>query len=719
MKKAGILLLLLLVSFFIYTAFINRAKGEIIIALNQYAGLVAAGNPAAANYLVPNLQNNAALLAAMGTPSLFLLDEIAEPKLHSLSRATVTLSITVGQKWTEPIVAELVKTKDGWKIDSFPQLIAAPIALLQKVSAETATFLLRDGQVITLASSSSSTTANNNLEESVGKAGFLVGIGGRIVLFTQFHQTLVPKLLTVTEEKLEGEAVGIFPLAAEAAFFRRQGEGYRIAASNEFIVGMQNLTFFKKDGEIIAVLLPEDFVPHTIRVAINSNGFAGLGHREIILTADTSFLLEDKVAGISWQFMAGQQLVFSAEGNKTTVTLPSGERQQFQNRVYFIARGDRIRVKSLQRGNPAFTPTYYGQMEMTAIDGQVFLVNELPLENYLYYVVPSEMPVSFGLTPLKVQAVAARSYAVSSILRSGFRRFAAHVDDSTASQVYNNIPKQEISTKAIRETAGIVVSYQGKIADTRFFSTSSGVTANFAETWHDPQTGDFPANSVPYLVYRPQLNTGTLPDVSSEDGARSFFTSTAWDVYDKSSPWFRWAVEMSGAELTAVINSFLPERQKAQPSFVLTRVGNTWTELPIPDNPLGELKDLRVIRRGAGGNIMELEIEGTSGSFRLIKEYTIRFTLRPIRVDGERDIILWRHHEPLLRNYPLLPSSFMVIDLEHDSQGRVTTVRFRGGGNGHGVGMSQWGARELGAKGLSYEEILLHYYLGTTLEKLY
>jgi len=717
MKKAAILLLLFLAAFFICTALANRAKGEILCAVKQYADLVAAGNPAAANYLLPDLQKNDALLAAISTPGIFLLDEIAEPKLHSFSRATVTLEVTVGQGWTETITAQLERTEDGWKIASFPQLIAAPIALLQKVSAEKATFLLATSQVITLEGNNSLTAARNSLEE--GKVGSLVGIGGRIVLFTQFEQILVPKLLMMTAEKLEGEALGIFPLAAEAAFFRRQGEEYRIAESNESIVGMQNLTFFKKEGEIIAVLLPQDFVPRNIRVAINSNGFAGLGHRKIILTADTSFLLSDKVAGISRQFMAGQQLIFSAEKNITTVTLPSGERQQFQNRIYLVASGGQLRAESLQRGNPAFTPTYYGQLEMTAMNGEVFLVNELPLENYLYSVIPSEMPVSFGLTPLKVQAVAARSYAVAAILRSGFRRFAAHVDDSTASQVYNNIPKQEISTRAVRETAGLVVNYQGKIADTRFFSTSSGVTANFAETWHDPQTRAFPANSVPYLVSRPQTNAETFPDVSSEDGARAFFASTAWDSYDKASPWFRWAVEMSGAELTAVIGHFLPERQKAQPSYVLTRVGNTWAELPIPNDPLGKLKDLRVIRRGAGGNIMELEIAGTNGTFRLVKEYTIRFTLRPLSIDGKRDIILWRHLEPFLSNYPLLPSSFMVIDLEHDERGIVNTVRFRGGGNGHGVGMSQWGSRELSAQGYSYEHILLHYYPGTTLAKLY
>jgi Sporulation protein and related proteins len=80
----------------------------------------------------------------------------------------------------------------------------------------------------------------------------------------------------------------------------------------------------------------------------------------------------------------------------------------------------------------------------------------LSLEEYLYTVVPSEMPIKFGLEALKVQAIASRSYAIRCFKSEGYAAFGAHVDDSTASQVYNSIAEQPIAVQAVDETRGLV-----------------------------------------------------------------------------------------------------------------------------------------------------------------------------------------------------------------------------------------------------------------------
>ena len=105
------------------------------------------------------------------------------------------------------------------------------------------------------------------------------------------------------------------------------------------------------------------------------------------------------------------------------------------------------------------------------------------------------MPIRFGLEALKVQAVAARSYAVRAIQSSGFRFYGAHLDDSTSSQVYNNISVQEIATHAVEATSGIIAFYGNEIVDTRFFSTSCGYTANIHEVWSN-QENEFPSEKI-------------------------------------------------------------------------------------------------------------------------------------------------------------------------------------------------------------------------------
>ncbi len=102
------------------------------------------------------------------------------------------------------------------------------------------------------------------------------------------------------------------------------------------------------------------------------------------------------------------------------------------------------------------------------------MVNELLLEEYLYAVVPSEMPASYPLEALKAQAVCARTYAYARILHAGLPEYGAHVDDSTSYQVYNNILENAQTTKAVRETKGELLYYGEELADTYYYSTSCG-----------------------------------------------------------------------------------------------------------------------------------------------------------------------------------------------------------------------------------------------------
>jgi len=139
----------------------------------------------------------------------------------------------------------------------------------------------------------------------------------------------------------------------------------------------------------------------------------------------------------------------------------------------------------------------------------------------------------------------------------------------------------------------------------------------------------------------------------------------------------------------------------------------------IPEE-IGQLQNIQVTRRGQGGNIMELDITTTHGIFKVIKEYNIRQVLRPVNyLDTGSPIKLRCHDGSVRENFFILPSAFACIDLERDNEGMITEINISGGGFGHGVGMSQYGAYGLSLQGYSYEQIIRHYYPDTELRNIY
>ncbi|MCR3922239.1 MAG: SpoIID/LytB domain-containing protein [Firmicutes bacterium] len=710
-KKSYVRLLLFVLLLVIFFVYFLQAKSQIQSTVTHFFSLATTGNEQASTYLTPTLADQDDLLTALKTEGLFTLAQIENIRFSSHTRASVQVEVRIGDELKQ-INLVVVREAGKWLIQSIPAVTVAAHSLVASVT---------QGAVdLVHAPNHAPIRFSSDIAVTVGNVGFAVALDDTLLYFKPLATKKMTKLLTITGRLLEDETSGNHHLAADVSYFKREATGFNVVDGDSLIVGMEDLTLYVQDEQVQAVMLPEQYVPQQIRVVLNTTGFNGLSHQVATLTATTAYSLIDKVAGSQRRFNAGQMLTFTPNSRGIAITLPSGETQIFQNRLHLVPDGlGRVQMNTLRRGNPAFTPSYRGQLEVNAHNGSLILVNEVPLEAYLYSVVPSEMPISFGTVALQVQAVAARSYAVASIYRSGFRSYAAHVDDSISSQVYNNVPEYEASTAAVNHTAGVVVKYQGAIADTRFFSTSAGVTGNFEEIWHDQESGAFPGPPLPYLTSKSQLRTGQLPAVSTEAGAREFFASTNWDGFDKNSPWFRWQVEMSRSELEAILRRYLPERYSMQAAYVLTAEGNTFVSKALPEDPLGELQDLRVIRRGEGGNIMELELVGTNGTYRLLKEYTIRFTLRPIKVSSGSDVILARHDGSTLANYAILPSAYLVFDIKRNSQNAITSIRFQGGGNGHGAGMSQWGARGLAEDGRTFDDIVLHYYPDGTLERAY
>ena len=127
---------------------------------------------------------------------------------------------------------------------------------------------------------------------------------------------------------------------------------------------------------------------------------------------------------------------------------------------------------------------YRGTLEIRKYPEGYGVVNELPLEKYLYGVVPSEMPATYERDALCTQAVCARSYACIQLMRGDYAALGAHVNDSTSYQVYNKQAEDEKTNLAVEDTVGEVIKYQGEIAEAYFFSTSCGYSGDL-DVWNE------------------------------------------------------------------------------------------------------------------------------------------------------------------------------------------------------------------------------------------
>lgn len=509
------------------------------------------------------------------------------------------------------------------------------------------------------------------------------------------------KLLTLQAQRVEGLNQGWLELAPYFAAFHG---GQPIS----LIVGMTDLALYQHNGRLAAAVAAEPYVPRLIRVNLSTTGHGSIYHEKVKLSSSGSWQVIEAVTGRQISLPPGT-VELRARDEKILM-----DSQEFAHRLIFAPRdGDgQLEFSSINRsGGP---PSYYGALEVANFGGKLVVVNEVPLEQYLYYVVPGEMPAYFGVQALEVQAIVARTFALGNLYASQWRGTSAHVVDSVLSQVYNNGGTNSASIAAVDATRGEYLAANGSPAAVRFFSTSSGYTANAHQVWAGKD--GFPGTPIPWLTAHPQ-HPQEPSDLAEEGAFSSFIHNPPAGAYDAKSPWFRWHTTIPGEQLEAIIRENLRRVFAENPEVVSLQTEDGFAPVKtMPDDPLGKLVDLIPAQRGDGGILMAVDIVGSQGTWRVQREYYIRQVLRPQAIGGPA-IELVLHDGSKRANFSLLPSAFVTWELERDGQ-QVKAVRFSGGGFGHGVGMSQYGVRELAARGWSRQQILEHYFPGTTLEKL-
>lgn len=259
--------------------------------------------------------------------------------------------------------------------------------------------------------------------------------------------------------------------------------GYKLFAQPEMktvwelAIGYDLADFVIEDGKVCGILFAREEVMKDIRVLIRSTGYEKLFHESLEIKANCLAQVQAVIDGVTqnWQVEAGNALVIDDSFWE-------------ENRVqgWITITPDLLTGKLFVQGlNRASKDAgYAGKFEIRRTDQGFVLINEVPLEEYLYAVVPSEMPSGYPKEALKAQAICARTYAYGRILRAGYPEYGAHLDDSTAYQVYHNIEEQASTNQAVKETYGLaLITAQGETAETYYYSTSCGRGTDM-NAWH-------------------------------------------------------------------------------------------------------------------------------------------------------------------------------------------------------------------------------------------
>ncbi|MBP5314586.1 MAG: SpoIID/LytB domain-containing protein [Muribaculaceae bacterium] len=352
---------------------------------------------------------------------------------------------------------------------------------------------------------------------------------------------------------------------------------------------------------------------------------------------------------------------------------------------------------------------FRGDLRLIVENGKVTAINEVLVEDYLQSVISSEMSATASEEFLKAHAVISRSWLLAQIEknreiidadedyqattltdtelvkwydREDHTNFDVCADDHC--QRYQGITRESTDTvrKVIEATRGLVLTSEGRLCDARFSKCCGGVYEEFQNCWEPrrfsylvaradkPEAKDFPdltidENAVKWILSRPDAFCNT---------SDAEILSQVLNNYDQeTTDFYRWRVDYTQDEISEI---------------ACRRSGINF----------GRIIDLVPLERGTSGRIVRLKVVGTNRTMIIGKELEIRRTLS---------------------NSHLYSSAFVVEKGAPDAEGVPASFTLRGAGWGHGVGLCQIGAAVMGAKGYKYDEILLHYFVGADITKLY
>ena len=490
--------------------------------------------------------------------------------------------------------------------------------------------------------------------------------------------TIRGKVLEIDNEGVEIERYAKLEFTEDFKVYKNYGNTQMKNPIN-ILVGYDTTDFVVADGKICAAIITKDIDAKNIRVLLKTNAFENLFHGRVVITSEDKF--KASFGDQTQIFEAGQE-----------IEITGGSNYLAQGRVKVVPESSdgKLIIKTLDRSYG--TPAYRGSIEVSSGKNGLIIVNELPIEEYLYSVIPSEMPTSYGLEALYVQSVCARTYAYKQLLKNEYSHYGAHVDDSVSFQVYNNIEENELSISAAKETYGKILTHEDEVIEAFFFSTSAGSTTD-ASVWGN--------GNLPYIKGR-VLNEGEKAlDLTNNDEFDKFIRQN-YDTYDSQFPWYRWSCSISLDTLTQSINNNIGKRYSLNPNNILTLSANG-NYVCSSISSIGRLKKIEIAKRSTGGVISELILHGSDRTVLVKTEGNIRNLINVYGID------ILKHDGSVTNTSKNLPSAYFTLD-EVSENGVLSAYKFTGGGFGHGVGVSQNAVKAMTEAGIGWEEILSYFY---------
>jgi stage II sporulation protein D len=517
---------------------------------------------------------------------------------------------------------------------------------------------------------------------------------------------ITDRIMLKSSKYYDLESLGKTDLSSKAYYYTIDKENNIINSdSKDVIVGKANLKYFKNSkGELKTFIIsPADYT--SMRVGLSTTNFTSVFHSKIQIKTESEAKIYSKRDNLSINLPKNSIVIIEKDGDNLNMTL-NNKTSVYKNRIYIS--GEALTVQSIKRGSTPFNPNYNGVLEFNCLDNGMTVINEVNLENYLKKVVPSEMPLTGGLEALKCQAIAARTYAISDMINNRFADQGFYVDDSTRSQVYNNYPMQTLSTQAVENTKGMIMTFEGKPIDAKYYSTSSGTGEDYKNIWFK---ADGSSESRPYLLVNNYLQPKKdLP--KSEAAWLNFYKDNTLKALDSDYPYFRWKVEYSQLGITNMLNKTLKNLYEGSSSKNFVAIyQNLKAVNKLPQ--LEDLQDIKVLNRGAGGIAIEVSFIFSNATVNVKGDSYIRSAIKCNQDYTNEPTTVIRLKGTPLTNVASLPSSFFSVEKK---DGKITLY---GGGFGHGAGMSQYGAIELSKSGAKYEDILNTYYKNIKIEKIY
>lgn len=402
----------------------------------------------------------------------------------------------------------------------------------------------------------------------------------------------------------------------------------------------------------------------TIRVLLMTSGYQGIYHEKLKLSCNEDFYIQ-----------IGQVEYLHSSMEEVTI---AADKLQGKSIRIITRNGGQLTLSNIERQDSV---TYRGELECFGTEQGIVVVNELPVEQYLYGVVPSEMPAAYPTAALEAQAISARTYTYYHMKNYAYPEWEAHVDDSTAYQVYKNLQENEAVCFAVDSTKGKVITYNGDLIESFYYSTSCGFGAGY-EVWGESE-------SRPYL----QVKKYTLPDGD--------------EFVECDEAWYRWSCRLDIADVEPLLTRAYEYAGGNADKISIE---------PAPKSLNALLKDTVIYDIKAEQNetnslVTAITIETKNYSIHVKTQQLVRNVLA---IPG---LSVTKQDGSTYQVGELLPSAYFEMEKLYEGKQLMTLV-LSGGGMGHGAGMSQNGAKCLANEGFLAEDILKYYYEGVEIEQI-